>query len=246
MSTRRAWLVFATAVAVGGGRSPVSAAPAVVAGHVTGTRAWRTAGGDTVTESVIRSEAGDTTVIQLGGVVDGIGMRYSHQPAVLRAGDDVIVDAAAPRAGAIAARAVRAVQRPSSHADAGAASYGVQRTDRSTVALWRDTGCLSLTYDAVTVSEVIGHAIDDAFATWTRGTSSCSALSFTSTRIDIASSGADGRSTVQSAPIAGAGRRPPPSPSCVFRRTPRRSRAWSTSTTCAEQMTARFSRPTWS
>src|SRR5512144_3049468 len=69
-----------------------SASPATLSGTVATTRSsW--SGDAIITTSELRDAHGDiTTVVQLGGVVDGIGMSFSHQPALLRTGDEVTLE----------------------------------------------------------------------------------------------------------------------------------------------------------
>src|ERR1043165_1818097 len=69
-----------------------SAAPLTLAGRVEAVRS-RAAGVSFVTEADIRRPDGTlATVIQLGGVVDGVREWYSHQPAPLAVGDRVVLD----------------------------------------------------------------------------------------------------------------------------------------------------------
>ncbi len=146
-----------------------------VDGTVAATRAaW--AGDTIVTTSDVREATGTvTTVVQLGGVVDGIGMTFSHQPPVLQPGDRVSVDAL--DSGQLAAvRPLAAGAASSSQAVAGHAVYGLQRTSSSRTALWRDTGCLHLVYDTSTIPASAVPVIDAAFQTWQTATASCGGL----------------------------------------------------------------------
>src|SRR5262245_14197907 len=96
---------------------------AVVAGTVTGASS-RWSGDVIITETRVRDETGSTTtVLQLGGSVDGLGMIFADQPAPSHIGHTVALDE-------------------------GTATYGVQRTARSGKPLWRASGCIELVYDA--------------------------------------------------------------------------------------------------
>jgi hypothetical protein len=65
-------------------------------------------------------------------------------------------------------------------ASAATGAYGVQRTTRSGVPLWRDSGCIPIVYDSATVSPATARVLDAAFAAWANATTSCSALTFAS------------------------------------------------------------------
>lgn len=162
----------------------------VVTGTVTGTTArWR--GDVIVTEAAVRDERGATLrVVQLGGSVDGLGMTFTDQPAVVHEGDRVTIDLATRSVVDIAPRAAALPED-------GTATYGVQRTAKSRTPLWRDSGCLELTYDAITISAETARVIDDAFAAWSTATLGCGRITATSTRRDNPASGRDGISTVR-------------------------------------------------
>lgn len=144
-----------------------------------------------VTEAEVRDATGRTMhVRQLGGSVDGLGMTFSHEPVVVQPGDTVTVDAATRRVLGVAMRAASAPE-------AGTATYGVQRTAKSKRPLWRDAGCIDLTYDAITISPRTARVIDDAFAAWSAATVSCGRFVVTSTRRDNPASARDGNNTVR-------------------------------------------------
>ena len=59
-------------------------------GEIVRSHARRVRAGDAIiTESVVRTEAGEVTVRQLGGTVDGIAMMQSHAPPLVTVGDRV-------------------------------------------------------------------------------------------------------------------------------------------------------------
>jgi hypothetical protein len=78
----------------------------------------------------------------------------------------------------------------------GTATYGVQRTAKSGRPLWRDAGCLELTYDAATISPAEAKVIDAAFEAWTTAAASCGQIVATSTRRDRPPAARDELSTV--------------------------------------------------
>ncbi len=165
---------------------------AAVASQLTGTVAAtrsRWSGDTIITEAEVRNPAGEvTTVVQLGGTVDGIGMVFTDVPAVLHAGDDVALD--------VAEGVVIAAERHAQLLPAGAvATYGVQRTDTSNQVLWRPSSCIDMVYDASTVSADAARTLDAAFATWSTATSRCGGVSFVNRR-DAVLDAQDGTSTV--------------------------------------------------
>ncbi len=161
-----------------------------VTGTVTATSSrWH--GDVIVTEAEVRDATGTTLrVVQLGGSVDGLGMTFSHQPVLVREGDRVTID---PATRSVVDVAPRAALLPVE----GTATYGVQRTAKSGTPLWRDTGCLELTYDSITISVDAARAIDAAFAAWSTATASCGHVVATSTRRANPASRRDGISTVR-------------------------------------------------
>lgn len=152
------------------------AASLLVAGTVIGAHSrWH--GDVIVTEARVRDATGSTTtVVQLGGSVDGLGMMFTHQPAPVREGDVVTLDRASNRVVGVA-RTSRFVVPGD-----GTASYGVQRTAKSGTPLWRDNGCIDLVYDATTIDAATAKLLDAAFATWSTAALGCGQLAVTSTR----------------------------------------------------------------
>ncbi len=147
-----------------------------VVGTVTGTSS-RWAGDVIVTEAEVRDAAGATvTVVQLGGSVGGLGMTFSHQPAVVHEGDTVTIDVAARRL--IGVAPATALATPAG----GTATYGVQRTAKSGTPLWRSGGCIELTYDAASIDAAQAKVLDAAFAAWSTAALGCGRIVVTSTR----------------------------------------------------------------
>jgi len=148
-------------------------------GTVVATRAhW--SGDAIVTEADVRAADGTiTTAIQLGGVVEGIGMTFSHVPALVRTGDAVEVRGEAKRTVTGAVRwAVSDVVHLAAAAP-GTAGYGIQRTSISGRPLYRDSGCIHVVYDATTITPEAATTLDEAFGAWTTATASCGGLAIT-------------------------------------------------------------------
>ena len=171
------------------------AAPARIIGTVESSQS-RDAGDVIVTESVLRGPDGTPVrVIQLGGVVDGVGMWVSHQPSVLAVGDHVeLVGVVRSTTDGVSFHVITAAggQRPAAPGD-GEARYGVVRTTRSKRPVWRDSGCLDIAYGP-SVSSAQAMAIDAAFQAWTDAPS-CAALAFTR-RHGVDVSAAEGTSSI--------------------------------------------------
>jgi hypothetical protein len=159
-----------------------------IAATVAATRS-RWVGGDVVTESdVVLADGRAMTVTQLGGVVDGIGVRYTHEPAVLHAGDEVSLE--------LSGEIVTGVAAMTAQVAPGTASYGVQRTDASDRPLWRDGGCIGMIYDTNTVPAKFVDTLDAGFAAWTTATAGCAELTFTREVKPYATAARDGISTL--------------------------------------------------
>jgi hypothetical protein len=153
----------------------LSAVLLVVTGTVTDTSS-RWEGDVIVTDAWVRDGSGATIqAVQLGGSVDGLGMTFSHQPALVRTGDAVTIDRATRSV-------VDVVPREGLVSEAGTAAYGVQRTAKSGTPLWRASGCVELAYDATTISPELARVIDASFATWSAAAASCGRFVVTSTR----------------------------------------------------------------
>lgn len=154
------------------------AAPARLIGTVE-TSQSRDAGDVIVTESLVRRSDGTSArVIQLGGVVDGVGLWVSHQPPVLEVGDHVELAAVnRPTAGGASFHVLDGVAEARSVAPQdGEARYGVVRTT-SKRPVWRASGCIDVAYGP-SVSTAQAAVIDAAFQVWSDA-ASCASLAFT-------------------------------------------------------------------
>jgi hypothetical protein len=159
-----------------------------IAATVAATRS-RSVGADVVTESdVVLADGRAITVTQLGGIVDGVNVRYTHQPALVHPGDAVSLE--------LAGDVVTGVHAITAQVAPGTASYGVQRTDASDRPLWRDSGCIGMVYDTETVPAKFVDTLDAGFAAWTTATQGCAALSFSRELEAFAPATRDGISTL--------------------------------------------------
>jgi hypothetical protein len=76
------------------------------------------------------------------------------------------------------------------------AVYGVQRTQRSRIPLWRDSGCVDFAVDAASIAADAGRVIDTAFAAWTDATRTCGSVSFVTHREPNVAAARDGVDTI--------------------------------------------------
>ncbi len=190
----------------------VSATGSVLAGDATiegvvehAEARWSRAGDVIVTEAAIRTAAGEVSVVQLGGTVNGIGMVFSHSPAPMQIGQSVRIRASEALNGSghpvLRAEAIEVHDVLRAYADGGAvAQYGLQRTRESHLPVHHRTGCLKVVYDESGTAQIDGEGeldlIDRAFDAWVQGAQSCGSLAFDSeTRADVPTA-RDGISTV--------------------------------------------------
>jgi uncharacterized protein (TIGR03382 family) len=165
--------------------SVAHARPEVVDGVVVQATSYRD--GDVfITTSLIETTGGLTTVRQLGGTVDGIGMTFSHHPRVLRSGDRVSLVAD----GNVVTH-VHSVTAPA----APVGKYGIQRNSRG-LAVFRDSGCLDIFYDSGSIDASTARILDAAFASWETAVETCGELRVNTSRLANAPSAIDGISTV--------------------------------------------------
>jgi hypothetical protein len=181
------------------GASVAHARPLSISGTVETTRAlW--SGDAIVTQAVLRDATGARVmVVQLGGVIDGIGMTFTHQPSVLRAGDVVSldVDEGAMADGTLALAVSRVAPAASVTAPSpGNATYGVQRTMGTGRPLHHDDGCIYVPYDATTITPAMVPVLDDAFEAWSTATRACGGISFTHDYEPDLPDAVDGQSSV--------------------------------------------------
>ncbi len=179
--------------------SSAHAGSLTLVGRVEATRS-HDAGDVLVTESDVRRDDGTSaTVIQLGGVVDGIGMWFSHQPPLLEVGDRVVLDVATARtttgATTLVMTALANQTAASAQPTAGdTARYGVVHTRSGDRAVWRASGCLDVVY-GTSISETDATAFDAAFASWAQA-STCGELSIVRAAERLPQAAVDGLTSV--------------------------------------------------
>jgi len=138
---------------------------------------WTSDGSRIVTDATVRTPDGGTVVVsQLGGSVDGIGMRQWPGPELLVVGMTVAV---------AAHRDVDLAQQPHVVLDSAkviAYPPGFVRTGPTKAGkyLYWESGCVYITPDAAGTTALAGDAefaiIDASIASWNDGTASCSYL----------------------------------------------------------------------
>jgi len=152
-----------------------SAAPMTVEGEVTATTSrWTRDGSRIVTESTVRTDAGDVVVSQLGGSVDGLGMRTMPGPEMLVPGMRVAVAAhadldLAQRTHVVVDR-VRVLAMPPGYVRTGATKAGNY--------LYWESGCIFVTADADGTKQLPGDTefdvIEQSIGTWNAASATCS------------------------------------------------------------------------
>jgi MYXO-CTERM domain-containing protein len=170
-----------------------SAAPMSVTGDVIATHSrWVSDRSRIVTDATVRTPDGDVVVTQLGGSVDGLGMRAFPGPEMLATGMRVTL--AAHEGRDLARRAHVMVD------DVKVDAYppGFVRTGPTKAghSLYWESGCIFLTVDAAGTKEIPGDQefpiVDASIATWNDGTASCSYMQIVDQgRQDVETSGAD-------------------------------------------------------
>ncbi len=178
-----------TLLAVLGAGPARASQPRDVTGTVESAAAHWTDSRRIVTEAVIRDDTGHLTrVRQLGGTVDGIGMRLIPAPTLLRAGDSVRVRIAPTPAGAATPAPARVLdvelRAASPDAPRPTALPYVRTTNTSGAQLYWSSGCVYLTYDIDGTRGVPGDAefgaMDAALDSWRTALGSCSYLQIVS------------------------------------------------------------------
>jgi MYXO-CTERM domain-containing protein len=136
--------------------------------------AWTSNHEEIATYSTIRTSSGDVTVMQLGGSVDGIGMRMFPGPPVIELGARVAVTA---RASLDLAQRTHLVVSKVRTLSPSSTFVRTGPTERGNPLFW-ESGCVTLVPDvsnlrAITAEQAL-QAIDAAVAEWNDRTSDCS------------------------------------------------------------------------
>lgn len=147
----------------------------VVEGEVVQTQSrWTRDGSRIVTEATVHTESGDVIVSQLGGSVDGLGMRSMPGPELLVQGMRVAVAAHADidlgqRTHVVVDR-VRVLAMPPGYVRTGPTKAGHY--------LYWESGCIFVTADAAGTKELPGDlefdVIQQSIATWNAASAGCS------------------------------------------------------------------------
>ncbi|HEX4421957.1 MAG TPA: hypothetical protein VH165_28790 [Kofleriaceae bacterium] len=131
---------------------------------------WTDDGSRIVTESTVRTPDGDVVVSQLGGSVDGIGMRSMPSPAILELGMTVAVaahhDVDLEQTDHVVLDSVKVMAYPPAYVRTGPTKAGHY--------LYWESGCIFVTIDAAGTTAIPGDAefpvIDASIATWNTDT----------------------------------------------------------------------------
>jgi len=152
-----------------------SAAPMTVEGEVTATASrWTRDGSRIVTDATVRTDAGDVVVSQLGGSVDGLGMRTFPGPELLVPGMRVAVAAhadldLAQRTHVVVDR-VRVLAMPPGYVRTGPTKAGNP--------LYWESGCIFVTADSDGTKQLPGDTefdvIEQSIGTWNMASATCS------------------------------------------------------------------------
>ena len=146
-----------------------------VTGDVMDVRSrWTADGSRIVTDATIHTDSGEVVVSQLGGSVDGIGMRTFPGPEPLAPGMRVTVAARSDldlsQRTHVLVEGVKVLAYPPGYVRTGPTKAGHY--------LFWESGCVFITPDAGGTKEVAGDAefqvIKDAIDTWNTGIASCS------------------------------------------------------------------------
>lgn len=162
-----------------------SAAAAPLQGKVVQSEAsWAYGGTAIVTESVVEQADGNRVrVHQLGGSASGIGMRLSHAPAILAAGDEVLLETTATQT--VSGRTVHSLRqildlrRAAPSGDKVSETHAFVRTGNASGAdIHWASGCALLSVASDGSQDVAGDAefdvIDQVLSTWRSQTEGCS------------------------------------------------------------------------
>lgn len=152
-----------------------NASSMTVSGEVIETRShWTADGSRIVTEATVHTDTGDVVVSQLGGTVDGIGMRTFPGPEPLVQGMSVTV-AATPSMDLSqqvhnVVDGVKVISTPPGYVRTGPTQSGNS--------LYWESGCVFVTVDSAGTKYVAGDqefsVIDQAISTWNTASDSCS------------------------------------------------------------------------
>jgi len=178
--------VILVVLAGAAGPARADSAPAAIDGEVVRVDSrWSASGDRIVSETTVRADDGrEVVMLQLGGSVDGIGMRVTHMPGVPRVGERVhaTYSRAVNRRGVAVNRLETLTKDVVQSARGGAIDprYVNTRTGDSGAKLYWASGCVFIAYDAAGTSHLDNEVavMDQVFANWRAAISDCSYLRF--------------------------------------------------------------------
>jgi hypothetical protein len=153
------------------------AAPMTVTGEVLDVRSrWTEDGSRIITESTVHTDSGDVVVSQVGGRVDGLGMRTFPGPELLAAGMHVTLSAHQgydlSQRMHVVVDGVKVEAYPPNYVRTGPTVGGHY--------LYWESGCVFITVDAAGTKAVAAETefqiIDASIASWNNGIKDCSYL----------------------------------------------------------------------
>ena len=145
---------------------------------------WGSEGRQIVTESTIERDDGTSAVVvQLGGSVDGIGMKAIPGPPMLRQGDRIVAEVFPQEASPhrFQLHSAQIVQSTAARMDEPRLFFGRTLNTTGQLLYWA-TGCIKVTYHSAGTTHLDGDTefdvMDDVFERWRAGTDSCSYMTF--------------------------------------------------------------------
>ncbi len=144
---------------------------------------WGYEGRAIVTETTLeKSDGSQVSLYQLGGTVDGIGMRVSHSPVLLAKGDTVTVDAksAQTKSGktVFTLSTIHSLSSAPSTGKQSQTSNFVQASNSNNTPIYWAAGCTFVNFATEGSTQIAGdleqEVFADVLATWQGDTRSCS------------------------------------------------------------------------
>lgn len=172
--------------------------PATIVGDVISTHArWTADGSRIVTDATIRTPDGDVVVSQLGGSVDGLGMRTFPGPELMVPGMAVSVRARyttdLARRAHVAVDDVHVIDVPPGFVRTGPTTAGKS--------LFWKSGCVFVSVDSAGTNQVNGDnefaAIDSSIAEWNGKVAGCSFMQLVQTERVASEVGRDDRNLIK-------------------------------------------------
>ncbi len=172
--------------------------PTTIVGQVIATKArWTEDGSRIITDATVRTPDGEVVVSQLGGSVDGLGMRTFPGPELLQTGMEVSIAARfthdLSERDHVAVDDVHITRLPPGFVRTGPTGSGKS--------LFWESGCVFVTVDADGTNEVNGDAefdaTDSSIAEWNDNVASCSYMHLEQTERIKSEVGRDNRNLIK-------------------------------------------------